>query len=122
MKVNYDMAVWVNNELKVKVDDQQVDMKHLNEQYNIDDADEVQKTTVPRTPTKTCYQTFAMRTWLKKTYLEQSNKALWNYYGKMVRNKKEFDAHMYEALPVVNGTHNMMLKMTKKILLVRWKN
>ena len=29
IKVNYDMAIQVNNELKVKVDDQQVDTKHL---------------------------------------------------------------------------------------------
>ena len=29
MKVNYDKAIQVNNELKVNVDDQQVDMKHL---------------------------------------------------------------------------------------------
>ena len=29
MKVNYDMAIQVNNELKVRVDDQQVDMKLL---------------------------------------------------------------------------------------------
>ena len=29
MKVNYDMAIKVNDELKVKMDDQQVDIKHL---------------------------------------------------------------------------------------------
>ena len=29
MKVNYEKAIQVNNELKVNVDDQQVDMKHL---------------------------------------------------------------------------------------------
>ena len=29
MKVTYDMTIQVNNELKVKNDDQQVDMKHL---------------------------------------------------------------------------------------------
>ena len=29
MKVNYDKAIQVNNELKVNVDDQQVDMKHF---------------------------------------------------------------------------------------------
>ena len=59
MKVNYD---------KVNVDDQQVDMKHLKEKCDIDDEDEVQKTTVARTPMKksksvcvTCYQTFAIK-------------------------------------------------------------
>ena len=29
MKGNYDMVIQVNNELKVKVDDPQVGMKHL---------------------------------------------------------------------------------------------
>ena len=68
MKVNYDMAIIVNNELNVKVDDQQVDMKHSKEQWNIDYEDKVQKTTVARTPWKsaslcvTCYQTFVRET------------------------------------------------------------
>ena len=53
---------------KVNVDDQQVDKKHCKEQCDIEDEDEVQKTTVTRTPMKkyksvcvTCYQTFAMQ-------------------------------------------------------------
>ena len=49
MKVNYDMAIQVNNELKVRVDDHQVDMKLLKE-CDIDDEYKVQKTTVARTP------------------------------------------------------------------------
>ena len=68
MKVNYDKAIQMNNELKVNVNDQQVDMKHLKEQFDIDDEDKVQKTTVARTPMKksnsvcvTCYQTFAIK-------------------------------------------------------------
>ena len=52
MEVNYDKAIQVNNELNVNVDDQQVDMKHLKEQYDVDDEDKVQKTTVGRTPIK----------------------------------------------------------------------
>ena len=52
MKVNYDKAIPVNNKLRVNVDDQQVHMKHLKEQYDIDDKDKVQKTTVVRTPMK----------------------------------------------------------------------
>ena len=43
------MAIEVDNELKVKVDDQQVYTKHLKEQFEIDDEDKVQKTTVVRT-------------------------------------------------------------------------
>ena len=39
MKVNYDKAIQVNKELKVNVDDQQVDMKHLKGQC--DRVDEV---------------------------------------------------------------------------------
>ena len=50
MKVNYDKAIQVNNELKVNVDDQQVNMKHLKEQCDIDDEDKVQRTTVASTP------------------------------------------------------------------------
>ena len=68
MKVNYDKAIQVNNEHKVNVDDQQVDMKHLKEQCDIDDEDKFQKTTVSRTPMKksksvcvSCYQTFAIK-------------------------------------------------------------
>ena len=68
MEVNYDKAIPVNNELKVNVDDQQVDMKHLKEQCDVDDEENVQKTTVGRTPIKksksvcvTCYQTFAIQ-------------------------------------------------------------
>ena len=52
MKVNFDKAIQVNNELKVNVDDQQVDKKHLKEQCNIDDEDKIQKTTVARSPMK----------------------------------------------------------------------
>ena len=68
MKVNYDKAIQVNNEFKVNVDDQQVEMKHSKEQCDIDDEDKVQKITVARTPMKkiksvcvTCHQTFAMK-------------------------------------------------------------
>ena len=43
------MAIQVNNELKVKVDVQQVDTKHLKEQFDIDHEDKVQKSTVVRT-------------------------------------------------------------------------
>ena len=68
MKVNYDKAIQVNNEHKVNVDKQQVDMKHLKEQCDIDDEEKFQKTTVSRTPMKkikslcvSCYQTFAKK-------------------------------------------------------------
>ena len=50
MKVNYDKAIQVNNELKVNVDDEQVDMKHLKEQCDIDDEDKLKKTQLLEPP------------------------------------------------------------------------
>ena len=35
MKVNYGKAIQVNNELKVNLDEQQEDIKHLKEQCDI---------------------------------------------------------------------------------------
>ena len=52
MRVDYDQAIQVNNEFKVFADDKQVDIKPLKEQCDIDDKENVQKTTVPRTPMK----------------------------------------------------------------------
>ena len=37
-KVNYEKAIQVNNELKINVDEQPVDMKHLKEKCDIDDG------------------------------------------------------------------------------------
>ena len=42
MKVNYGKAIQVNNELKVNLDEQQEDIKHLKEQCDIENEDEVQ--------------------------------------------------------------------------------
>ena len=52
MKVNYETAIEVNNALKVNVDGQQDDIKHLKEQCDIDDDDEVQEITAAITPMK----------------------------------------------------------------------
>ena len=41
MKVNNEKAIEVNNELKLNVDDQQYDLKHLKEQCDIDDIDDM---------------------------------------------------------------------------------
>ena len=66
MKVSYEKALDVNTKLKLNVDEQQYDIKHLTEQCDIDDEDEVQASTVARTPMNkdrpvcvTCNQTFA---------------------------------------------------------------
>ena len=52
MKVNYEKAIEVNNELKLNVDKQQDDIKHLKEKCDIEDEDEVQEITGARTPWK----------------------------------------------------------------------
>ena len=62
----------VNNELKLNVDEQQDDMKHVKEQCAIDDEDELQEITAAMTPmTKkkpvcvTCNQTFVTKNGFK---------------------------------------------------------
>ena len=81
MKVNYDKTIHVNKELKENIDDQQVDMKYLKEQCDIDDEDKVQKTAVARAPMKnsqyvcvTYYQTFAMTNRLEKLIQKRHTK------------------------------------------------
>ena len=75
MKVQYEKAIEVNTELKLKGDEQQDDVKHLKEQCDIDDGDEVQEITAARTSMKnnrpvcvTYNQTFAIKHGMKKTY------------------------------------------------------
>ena len=71
----------MNNELKLIVDKQQDDIKHLKEQcHDIDDEDEVQEITADSTPMKknrpvcvTCNQTFTMENKFKKTYPGRSH-------------------------------------------------
>ena len=50
INVNYEKVIEVNNELKLNVDDQQDDIKHLKEQCDIDDEDEVKEITAARNP------------------------------------------------------------------------
>ena len=73
IKVIYEKAIEVNNDLKLTVDDQQGDIKHLKEQCDIDDEDEVQEITAARNRLiknkavyVTCNQTFAMKNGLRK--------------------------------------------------------
>ena len=42
MKVNNENAIEVKNKLKINVDEQHVDMKHLKEKCDIDVEDELQ--------------------------------------------------------------------------------
>ena len=77
MKVNYEEAIKVNNELQLNVDKQQDDIKHLKEQCDIDDEDEVQEITAASIPMKKkpvrvkCNQKFAMENWFKKHIQEE---------------------------------------------------
>ena len=62
----------MNNDLKLNVDEQQNDIKHIKEQCDIDNEDEVQKITAVRKPLNnykavyvTCNQTFTMKNGFK---------------------------------------------------------
>ena len=83
MRVIYEKAIEMNNDLKLNVDKQQDDIKHLKEQCDIDDKDEVQEITAARNPMKmykavyvTCNQTFATENWLKKQ-IQEEHTVLW---------------------------------------------
>ena len=43
MKVNFEKAIEVKNELKINVDEQQDDITHIKERCDTDDEDEVQE-------------------------------------------------------------------------------
>ena len=105
---HYETELWkaieVNNEPKLNVDEQQDDIKHLKEQCDIDNEDEVQEITAARKPMKKTkaeyvpwYQTFAMKNELTNHIQEQHTELWWNYSGKIFRNRKEVDNHMYGA-------------------------
>ena len=83
MKVNYENAIEVNNELNLNVDEQNYDIKRLKVQCDIDDEDEVQEITAARNPMKknkavyvTCNQIFAKKNWLKK-HIQEEHTELW---------------------------------------------
>ena len=68
----YEKVIEVNDDIKLSVDEQQYDIKHLKEQCDIDDEDEVQEVRAARNLKKrnkavyvTCNQTCAMKNWLK---------------------------------------------------------
>ena len=52
LKVIYKQAIEVNNDLKLNVDEQQGDIKHLKEQCDIYDEDEVHEITADKNPMK----------------------------------------------------------------------
>ena len=93
MKVIYEKAIEVNNDLKLNVDEQQDDIKQLTEQCDIDGEDDDQDITAARNPMKknkavyvTCNQTFAMKKWVEK-HIQEEHTELWlNYCGKMFKN------------------------------------
>ena len=52
MKVIYERENEINNDFKFNVDEQQDDIKHLKEQCDMGDEDEVQEITAARNPIK----------------------------------------------------------------------
>ena len=52
LKVIYEKAIEVSKELKLNVDEQQDDIKHLKEQCDVDDETEVHEITAVITPMK----------------------------------------------------------------------
>ena len=77
MKVNDEMAIELNNELKLNVAEQ------LQEQCDIDDEDEVQEITAARILMKknrpvcvTCNPTFAIKNGLTK-HIQEEHTELW---------------------------------------------
>ena len=50
MKVIYEKAIEVNNDLKVNNNQQKDDIKHLKEQCDTDDEDEVKEITAAKNP------------------------------------------------------------------------
>ena len=67
--MNNEKAIEVINEIKLKDDDQQDDIKHLKEQFYMDGGDEVKEIT-PMKKNKhvcaICNQTFSKAIWFKK--------------------------------------------------------
>ena len=49
MEDNYENTIEVNNELKLNVDEQEDDLKHLKEQYDKDEEDKIQEIIASRT-------------------------------------------------------------------------
>ena len=77
MKVNHEKTIEVNNQLKLNVDEQQDEIKHLKEQYNKEDKDKVQEISGDRNPLKKntyfcgiCHQTFVVNFFLKNHNME----------------------------------------------------
>ena len=83
MKVNRENAIDVNNELKLNVDEQQDDIKHLKEQCDIDNEDEVQEITAAKIPMikkkpvcVKCYQLLVTQNGLKN-HTQEEHTELW---------------------------------------------
>ena len=72
--MNYKKAIEVIIEIKLNVDNQQGDIKHLKEHFDMDDEDEVREIT-PKKKNRhvcaTCKQIFAKEIWFKKHIQEE---------------------------------------------------
>ena len=126
MKVNKEKAIEVNSKLKINVDEQHVDMKHLKDKCEIDDEDEGQQITAPRTPMKknepvcvTCNQTFGMQNWSKnlsrKSTLSCGEIIVAKCLEIEIKQTISFLKHVNQ--PVMNAEQKMRLKMAKHTVL-----
>ena len=130
MKVKYEKAIEVNTELKLNVDVQQDDIKHLKEQCDRDDGDEVQEITAARTSMKknrpvcvTCNQTFAMKHVMKNISMKSTLSSDEIIVAKCleIERKLTITCMKHVNQPVMTAPQKMRLKVTKKTLLLRRK-
>ena len=75
MKVNYKKTIEVNNQIKINVDEQQVNIKYLKERCNQDEKDKVQEISGAGTPMKkdkywcvTCNKNVQRKKLVEKSY------------------------------------------------------
>ena len=105
LKLNYEKSIEENNELKTKVDEQEDNIKHLEEQCGIDveyEICEVETIGIRNSMNRnssghlcvTCDQTFATNNGLEKR-IKNKNTELWcDHCGTLFRNKAELNKHM----------------------------
>ena len=112
----------MNNNIKLNVDEQQDDIKHLKkEQWDKTCEDKVQEITAARIPMKknkpVCVpgdQTFVMKIGMKKHIQKELPELWWNYCGKIFRHTKEVANHMYEGCELTCHTYTSRIRMGKK--------
>ena len=93
-KVKYEMTIEENKEFELKVDEQQLNIKHLLEQCDIEDEDKVQEITAARTQLKIINMVICVKQVIKdlpkkwkEKYTREKHTELWSSYcGKIFIN------------------------------------